>query len=141
MSNLIIGGLLVIGIAALIALFFVLRSNPNSAQSGPQVARAFPVTPQPDLSVLQDKQEPPVIQERTVPLAQATPVEQVLPVTDTTAHAVYDGEQPLKMRLNGQFYELANGLRTLQQQATDMEQRLGSLTKMIENIEDNPDEA
>ncbi|GAC1356194.1 MAG: hypothetical protein NVSMB38_37460 [Ktedonobacteraceae bacterium] len=141
MDILIVGGLLVIGVGALVALFFVLRSGTTATV--PQTAREIPPPPAyepPQQSAPAPTQQQDVIraesETRTVPIAETT--EQTIA---TNAHPVYEREQPLKVRLNGQFQELAHGLRSLQQQATEMEQRLGSLNQMIETIErDQPEE-
>ena len=150
MDTLIIGGLLVIGVGALIALFFVLRGGTPQAKAPeavPQTAReATPLSvdqPAPQPQSVQRTATTPLMEEvheteaRTVPVPIAAIPEQ--PVV-TTAHQVYEREQPLKVRLNGQFHELTLGLRSLQQQATDMEQRLGSLNKMLETIEHDQSE-
>ena len=147
MDTLIIGGLLVIGVGALIALFFVLRGGTPQAkvpEAVPQTAREDHPLP---VNEPVHQSEPravtnPLTEEvhetgvRTVPVAEAP--EQTL-VTDT--RPVYEKEQPIRVRLNGQFHELTLGLRSLQQQATEMEQRLGSLNQMLESIEhDQPEE-
>ena len=165
MDILIIGGLLVIGIGALVALFFVLRSDSTprakALEAMPQTAREAPptpaaYTPAPQQEELHD--ETPKTQEVTHvvetpktqeirPVAETRTVP-IPPVTQTIAQdgvirtpPVTQNEQPLRIHLNGQFHELASGLRSLQQQATEMEQRLNSLNQMLEGIERNqPDE-
>jgi len=148
MDILIIGGLLVIGIGALVALFFVLRSgDPSRAKTSeavPQIAREAPPT-----SVHEPEPEPETTQTTTSPASGVTPVSETrtVPVAETAihdgatnAHPVYEKEQPLRIHLNGQFHELTQGLRSLQQQATEMEQRLSSLNQMLESIERNQQE-
>ncbi len=172
MDTLIIGGLLVIGIGALIALFFVLRSDHSNVREPaavPQTAREELPTPA--------RQEPDPQTE--VVHNQAAPVQQIAPVAETTmAHEVarvdgttpvqeaqtvietrtvpvgdvsardgalrrspvIENQSPLRVSLNGQFHELSSGLRSLQQQATEMEQRLSALNRMLENIERNQTE-
>lgn len=146
MDTLIIGGLLVIGIGAIVALFFVLRSG-NTPQAKPpeavpQTAREVPptpVAPEPqaeESDVARTAPEVmPLSETRTVPVAETV-------VQDGVAHAhpVFEQEQPLRVHLNGQFHELTQGLRSLQQQATEMEQRLSSLNQMLEGIERNQHE-
>jgi hypothetical protein len=44
-------------------------------------------------------------------------------------------EAPGPSALNGQFHELAAELRTLYQQAADLEQRLRTLTEIADRIE------
>ncbi|GAC1401452.1 MAG: hypothetical protein NVSMB49_15950 [Ktedonobacteraceae bacterium] len=146
MDFLIIGGLLVIGVGALVALFFVLRggNTPTTKrpEAVPQTAKEVP--PIPAYEPVQQQEHPvsiPTQQQAAVPDASETRTVPVVESTETNAHSVYEKEQQLKVRLNGQFHELANGLRSLQQQAIEMEHRLGSLNQMIENIErDQPKE-
>ena len=142
MDILIIGGLLVIGIGAIVALFFVLRSG-NSAQAKvpeavPQTAREAPPTPvyEPEVQTEQVHLVPetpktmPVPETRTVPLAETVAQDGAV-----SSRPAYEKEQPLRVHLNGQFHELTQGLRSLQQQATEMEQRLSSLNQMLDGIE------
>ena len=160
MDTLIIGGLLVIGVGALVALFFVLRGG-DTAQAKtpaavPQTAREAPPTlaepePQPEQpeNVTPSTPEATTVSKtRTAPL-EVTPISEArtVPVAETivqdgvtTAHPMYEKEQPLRVHLNGQFHELTQGLRSLQQQATEMEQRLSSLNQMLEGIERNQPE-
>ncbi len=131
MDTLIIGGLLVVGIAAIVGLFFVLRSDdtptaPATTRNVSQPANES-ANPSVPISAQQSVLSTGVAQAdtRTVPSMETSP----------------EQEAPLKVRLNGQFHELAHGLRSLQQQATEMEQRLGSLNQIIDNIEnDSPEE-
>ncbi len=147
MDTLIIGGLLVIGIGAIVALFFVLRGG-DAAQAKtpapvPQTAREDHPTPvasepQPEQShdvIPQTPEVTPVSETRTVPVAETA-----LQDGTATTHPVYEKEPPLRVHLNGQFHELTQGLRSLQQQATEMEQRLSSLNQMLEGIERNQPE-
>jgi len=148
MNTLIVGGLLVVGIGALVALFFVLRGDTPQAKTPeavPQTAReAQPLSV--DEPAYQQREQRAVThplakeahetETRTVPVA-GVPEQTVV----TNARPMYEKEQPLKVRLNGQFHELTLGLRSLQQQAIEMEQRLGSLNQMLETIErDQPEE-
>ncbi|GAC1468396.1 MAG: hypothetical protein PVS3B3_11810 [Ktedonobacteraceae bacterium] len=139
MNILIVGGLLIIGVGALVALFFVLRSG-NTAQANareaiPQTAREVPPIYEPASQLeqphveTQTRVDTPALATRTVPVVETTIPDGI------AAHPVHGTEQPLRVRLNGQFHELAHGLRSLQQQATEMEQRLSSLNQMLETIE------
>ena len=149
MDILIIGGLLVIGVGALIALFFVLRGGnaqqAKAPEAVPQTAREVPPTPMPE-----PEHQPQAEQIRvTAPMQEITPLSEArtVPAAETavqdgttTTQPVYEKEQPLRVHLNGQFHELTHGLRSLQQQATEMEQRLSSLNQMLETIERNQPE-
>ncbi len=164
MDILIIGGLLVIGIGAIVALFFVLRSDstprakapaamPQTAREAPPTPTTYESTPQreelhdgtPQTQAItrvveppQTQQVSPVAETRTVPVP---PVAQTVAQDGATrVQPVTQSEQPLRVHLNGQFHELASGLRSLQQQATEMEQRLSSLNQMLEGIERNQPE-
>ncbi len=152
MDILIIGGLLVIGVGALVALFFVLRGG-NTAQARvpeavPQTAREAPPTPAPAPESEQLPQSEPTrvtapMQEEVAPLSEVRTVpvaETVAQDGATTTQPIYEKEQPLRVHLNGQFHELTHGLRSLQQQAIEMEQRLSSLNQMLEGIERNQSE-
>ncbi len=131
MDTLIIGGLLVVGIVAIVALFFVLRGDdtPTTPATAQDVSQPTSESPNPNTPI--SVQQPPINTRG------ATTEARTVPSIGTDASPE---EEPLKVRLNGQFHELAHGLRTLQQQATDMEQRLGSLNQMIDNIENDSTE-
>ncbi len=146
MDTLIIGGLLVIGIGAIVALFFVLRGGDTAQAKAPaavpQTAREAhptPVAPEPPLEqsavIPAEPEVTPVSETRTVPIAETAVQDGAI-----TAPPVYEKEQPLRVHLNGQFHELTQGLRSLQQQAIEMEQRLSSLNQMLEGIERNQPE-
>jgi len=129
----------------------VLRSERRPAQAKTDVALPFPA----------DEQAAALEQE--IPTNEALPVlpiqpeqfaedahEEELPPVPVARRDVsnvpvmHDGTstQPvneIRVHLNGQFYELANSLRDLRQQASEMEQRLNSLTNMIDTIERKQD--
>ena len=157
MGILIIGGLLVIGVGALIALFFVIRggntARAKAPEAVPQTAREAPPTPvrepepEPQSETTQIVTSPspeatPLAEARTVPVVEASTPAAETGIQDGARHAqsVSQKEQPLRLHLNGQFHELTQGLRSLQQQATEMEQRLNSLNQMLESIERNQPE-
>jgi hypothetical protein len=138
MSTLIIGGLLLIGIAALVALFFVLRSSDTArikpAEAAPQTAKDALPTP-----TFEQGQQPVLTQQagEAIPTVETRTV----PVTNIDDHhTTFEKEQPLDVRLNGRFHELALGLRSLQQQAIEMEQRLDALNQMLDTVKYNPQE-
>lgn len=131
MDTLIIGGLLVVGIGAIVALFFVLRSD--NTPKAPAVPKN--VSPRTD-----EVSNPniPISAQQPINAGGAETEARTVPTMEAATSS--EQEQPLKVRLNGQFHELAHGLRALQQQATDMEQRLGSLNQMIDGIERDQNE-
>ena len=110
MNLLIIGGLLALGLLAIVgAVFLAMGERRTVAQSPPATART------------------------TQPLKQPTGVPAAkMPVTNETLPAVRE-ETPLV--LNGQYHELANELRTLHGQAIELEQRLSVLTEIADHIE------
>ena len=120
MNTLIIGGLLVIGIAALIALFFVARSSDSgtSKNAAPKANKQ-----QPPAAAKQEEAEKP------------TPARSPVPAADQTSVAVRDEEPQWGEPFDGQFHELSMEVRTLHQQARDMEMRLERLTAILEHIE------
>ncbi|HCI79542.1 MAG TPA: hypothetical protein DHW02_07620 [Ktedonobacter sp.] len=149
MSTLIIGVLFVVALVAIVGLVFVLRSERRPEQvktqeTSPQLVPA-------DVSAAALEQEVPT--NEALPVLPAQPVPQTsqasdereeptVPVVhqDSATSTIYDGTytpptSEVRVRLNGQFYELANSLRDLRQQASDMEQRLNVLTEMIDSIE------
>ena len=154
MSTLIIGALLVVALVAIVGLVFVLRSDRrpvqvNTQETPPPLVPAdasaaaleqeiptnealpvLPAQPVPQTPETLDEQE-----ARTVPVAR-----QDIADSNSTVSTAYDGSytppvSEVRVRLNGQFYELANSLRDLRQQASEMEQRLNVLTNMIDSIE------
>ena len=150
MSTLIIGVLFVVALVAIIALVFVLRSDRRPEQVDTQEA-APPLVPADEATAALEQEIPtnealPVLPALTAQPATPTLQEQEEPTVpvatyqDNVASNSYDSihTQPVsevRVRLNGQFYELANSLRDLRQQASEMEQRLNTLTDMIDSIE------
>lgn len=136
MSTLIIGGLFVVGIAALIALFFVVRTEAPAPRV--ETARIIP-TPAENREAAPQRQTEPEQQATSVPDVDAT--ERLPYVPQVSSQLTREREdQTLKVTLNGQFHELADGLRSLQRQTIEMEQRLSSLNQMIDTIEQEQNE-
>ena len=150
MSTLIIGGLFALALLALVVLAFILRAEGRPPQALEQAST-------PLSSPTLNQQQITAQAEQTVQTAQlapgqavqtvqgATPVEQVdsTPVTPAsrgTRGNLYDGlntrrNSELPSYEDGQFYEIVNNLRILHQQAAEMEQKLDSLTHMVDDIE------
>ena len=114
MSSLIIGACFIVALITLIALVFVIRSGPRSQpQTTNESSSATPST----------RLEMPKI-----PASAQESVPQVVSTTEPAhEHHTYV--------LNGQFHELALGLHALREQSQEMEQRLSTLTMMIESVE------
>lgn len=129
MNLLIIGGLLVIAVAAILGAIILGISEQRTEKSrtnGVTVATSRPVstTPAAEQSASTGR-----VAERPVPTRQGfiAPEEQTLRIK---------GESQQLSALNGQFHELATELRTLYQQAWELERKLRGLTEMADRIED-----
>ncbi len=123
MNILILGGLFALGIVAILVVVVLARGEQRqrtARASGTGGQAPSPVEPHP-ASV----PEVPAIsrsQRLTVPL-------------DGAPTLVGLDEQSASVRLNQQFHELANEIRSLHQYAWDLEQRLSALTEMVDHVE------
>ena len=148
MSTLIIGGLFALALIALVALAFILRTEGKPPQPLEQAVPSSPTMSQGQLNAqaAQTIQTAQIAPGQAVQTIQgATPVEQaettpVTPASAGTRTSFYDGQNTrrnneLPIYADGQFYEIANNLRTLHQQSIEMEQRLDSLAHMVDTIE------
>jgi len=118
---LIIGGLLAFGILALVgAIFLGLSEQRATSTRNNRVEQAA----LPDLSrpVTHSVVESP------------TMVRPNLPASGETTFSREEQERRLSA-LNGQFHEVVGEIRTLHQQALQLEQRLGVLTEIVDRIE------
>jgi hypothetical protein len=108
MNLLIIGGLLAVGLLALVGAVFLAMGERRAPS-------------------------PSTTAKTTQPLKQPTSASDAkIPATNETLPAVRE-ETPLV--LNGQYHELANELRTLHGHAIELEQRLSVLTGIAGNLE------
>ena len=119
MNLLIIGGLLAVGILAIIGavLLGISEQRAEVSRRNSEPAPAIPVSSNPTVK-LQPEEE-----------AANTR----FAATETTLSTV-DREHGLS-RLNGQFHEMVGEIRSLHQQAQNLERRLGVLTEMVDHIE------
>jgi TolA-binding protein len=111
---LITGGLIVIGVLILVAVFFVSRGDATATRASS--TGSVPVTPG--------------AAPEAVPVATVEPskgLESVLQKTPAPR------TQPLPM--NGQLHEMADQLQNLQQQSQELAQRLEMLNTMVRRIE------
>jgi len=115
---LVVGGLFVIALIALIALFFVVRSEPH--RNGTAAASAS------------DGEKNEISTHRAEP---TQPVTQHIPISVHREEQRLPREAHARPIMNGQLRELSAELHDLHQQAQDIEQRLSILTEMIERIE------
>lgn len=121
MSVLIIGGLLVVGVGALVALFFVIRGEQNAASA--------PAVPSKAASESQESQER---QE-----AVSEPEMALVPTAAAESAPEEDEDVQQIVVSAGQFYELSNELRLLRQQIQGLEQRLGSITALVSHFQES----
>lgn len=121
MNTLIVGGLLLVGVVALVILFFIARSG---GEARPQAQAA---TPSPAVNQTRSQAQA----SASVPLAEAEPVS--LPTISEPAPLAFNDEP--EYLLNGQMHELSYELQTLHQQAQEIERRLSVLNMMVEQIE------
>ena len=121
MNLLIIGGLLIVAAAAIIGAVLIGMSEQRAETARNARLKQPPSTV--DLTTRKLVEEPTTTTSRTN-----------LPTTresDLTSR----GEHQRLSSLNGQFQELASEIRTLHQQAWQLEQRLSILTEMVDHIE------
>jgi hypothetical protein len=116
---LIIGGLLAVGILAILGAVLLGMSEQRAEKAR---KNAGPL---------------PVFSANRNPTVKLRPLEEPVnrqPVATETTLAALEGDQA-PTTLNGQFNELAGEIRSLHQQAQSLEQRLGALTETINHIE------
>ncbi len=119
-SLLIVGALLIVGVLAIVGVVMLSigeqrrdTANKLAASSAQPVLESKPHTTETPMHV------------------SARPTIQL---EDKNA-LVPDEEEQLRAALNGQFHELSHEIRSLHDQAWQLEQRLGVLTTMIDRIE------
>ncbi|MBV9229735.1 MAG: hypothetical protein JOZ18_10515 [Chloroflexi bacterium] len=113
MNLLIIGGLLIVAAAAIIGAILLGINEQRTEATRSISVKPSPSTESSQLVTRKLEDEPVLVR----PNAPAREEEQRLP------------------SLNGQFHELAGEIRTLHQQAWQLEQRLSILTEMVDHIE------
>jgi hypothetical protein len=112
---LITGGLIVIGILILVAVFFVGRSDTTATRASGPGAGTVPTTP---------GTAPEQAPAATMPAKVEERIPQETPAPET---------QPIPM--NGQFHELTGQLQNLQEQSQELARRLELLNAMVRRIE------
>lgn len=121
MNLLIIGGLLALGILALVgAVFLGLSDQRSQAARNNSTEQSLPV----------GRSQPTVARTIEGP----TMVRPNLSTADETTFAGRGSERQLPA-LNGQFHEVVGEIRTLHQQALQLEQRLSVLNEMVDRLE------
>lgn len=140
MNILIVGGLLLVGIAAILVAVFLAVSDQrketarvNSLKLDSEIRSSTPSAP--TVPVV------PPAQKEPVPPSSATATTATRPNRPSTGKSslMLDSRQDEGIEklpaLNGQFHELANEIRSLHQQAWQLEQRLSVLTEMVDHVE------
>ena len=132
MNLLIIGGLLAVGIVAILGAILLGMSEQRAE------TRRNAHTNQP--ASLEHNTNTPLATGQPVasqPVVTGKLVEENLPSRPNTPadNALMRREEASFPVLNGQFHELAGEIRTLHEQAWQLEQRLSFLTKMVDHIE------
>jgi hypothetical protein len=126
MSQLVAGGLLVLGVIFLVAVFFVVRSEPNTQTNTnrPQPAPADTDTEQEDVKT------PDAPDTSLFPIEGPPSLnESAAPVVDTSMSSEW---HPLA---NEQLYELVSELRSMRSQTQELEQRLSTLIDMVQPVD------
>jgi hypothetical protein len=118
---LIIGGLLVVAAAAIIGAVLIGISEQRTERARNASLKQPTSTASSDLATRKLVEEP-------------TTTRPNLPTT-RESNLPSRGEDQRLSSLNGQFHELASEVRTLHQQASQLEQRLSILTEMVDHIE------
>ena len=121
MNLLIIGGLLVVAAAAIIGAVLIGMSEQRTQRARNASLKQPTSTASSDLATRKLVEEP-------------TTTRPNLPTT-RESNLPSRGEDQRLSSLNGQFHELASEIRTLHQQASQLEQRLSILTEMVDHIE------
>ena len=121
MNLLIIGGLLVVAAAAIIGAVLIGMSEQRT-----QRARNASLK-QPTSTASSDLATHKLIEEPTTSRPNFP--------TTRESNLPSRGEDQGLSSLNGQFHELVSEIRTLHQQASQLEQRLSILTEMVDHIE------
>ncbi len=139
MNLLIIGGLLLLAVIAILGAVFLSRGGDNTS-STPSVARARRQQSAPELASTPvreaDELRSPAISRPTIPLNRGTGTLSTGTLNRETAHTHTPREEEQRLpALNGQFHEMADEIRTLHEQAWQLEQRLSILTDMVDHIE------
>lgn len=128
MNLLIIGGLLIVAAAAIIgAILLGISEQRTTVAHNTSVSQ--PVPAESNQLVTRKLEDEPALARTNLPAMGET--------TTTTLPRSMEArgeEQPLPS-LNGQFHELAGEIRTLHQQAWQLEQRLSILTEMVDHLE------
>lgn len=154
MNLLIIGGLFVVGILALVGAIFLGMSEQRAARNNhaqpelPAAPAAAPPTSTVTRQLSQPAQSVPTqsvpVQSISRPLSETPTMVRSTPGYTMTDEPTFAGHESTFANrepahelptLNGQFHEVVREIRTLHQQASQLEQRLNSLTELVNRLE------
>ncbi len=118
---------MLVGIAAIIGVVLLIVNEPRTKAAAPvRTVEARPSKgPAPQASAVE-----------TPASETLASLKQNYSVVPRAAAPPSDAQQ--FARLNGQFHELASSLRSLHEQSSELEQRLGKLADVFERIEESP---
>ena len=145
MNIVIIGGLLIVGLAAIVGVVLLVLGEQRSERT--RVVPAPVTTSLPATNTTAAPASAPPVEERwpqsqpgrtSIPYTPTRPLTSV--PTAPTAHETTSrlrNEEVSRSALNGQFNELAAELRTLSQEAAELERRLHNLTEMVAHLQDS----
>ena len=122
MDLLVAGGLFLFGVVALVAVVFVIRSEPAPKES---------VNVPPPVPIEQEEPKTPAIADEHLSSGETLNSPQGDATLVAENHALNEW-QPLA---NGQLYELKNELRSLHDQAKELAYRLKTMVEMVERVE------
>lgn len=122
MNLLIAGGLLLFGVVALVAVVFVIRSEPVTQES---------TSVPPPVPIEQGEPETPTVADEPSSSGETPDASQEETILVTENQALNEWQS----LANGQIYELKNELRSLHEQAQGLAYRLKTLVDMVERVE------
>ena len=130
MNLLIFGGLLVVGLLAILGIVWAIRSEPSAVQNVPAPSTSAATMPTMPISL--EKNTAPT-QTRGVAVDPPTVIKTPAG-TREVERTVNSEEEPFPIS-NGQLQELITQLQALHQQSQEFERRLSVLTNMVEHIQ------
>ena len=123
MNLLVAVGLLVLGVLFLVALVFVLRSEPTKKESVSETPPISTAQEEPKKTYNLADEPASTVETRFTPDVGTVPVAEKQAVNE---------RYPLA---HGQFYELVNELRSMRTQTQELEHRLDTLIDMAQRVE------
>lgn len=127
MNVLIIGGLLVVAAAAVIGAILLGRSE-QQTELTPSIGVSQPASTASDQLKTRKLEDEAVLARPDLPTMRES-------TTTLVGRMEAREEEQMHASLNGQLHEMANEIRELHQHAWDLEQRLGTLTNMVDHLE------